>query len=232
MLLREAKEREVRCWAGVEFSKVNAIAGARSGTQRRSGSPTWKVRNNHAMARDREWAVTQRDAVKSGVPERERACRVATAADAVPSQTKRSPLARSDSNRLIGCSAIDPTRRIEWTTWRVRMWLGVSRGAAGVVSRREIAQINSVNVTAITAMNARTAIMPSMGCDMGLPRGGRRPKTSGACLRRGVRNARTHHEQHEAENPKRCSGSRSNGARVIEKGRGGYRSTPKKTSVF
>lgn len=32
MLLREAKEREVRCRTGVEFSKVNAIAGARSGT--------------------------------------------------------------------------------------------------------------------------------------------------------------------------------------------------------
>jgi hypothetical protein len=97
------------------------------------------------------------------------------------------------------------------------------------VSRRDIAQTRSANVTAIMAMNARTAIMPSMGCDMWLPDGERRHETSGACLRRGVQIAPVHHEQHEVQDRKRDSGSRNDGAGVIKKGRGGYRSTPKKT---
>ena len=53
--------------------------------------------------------------------------------------------------------------------------------------------------------------------------------TLGACLRRGVQNARQNREHTEPETRNGVPGSRNDGARGNRKGRGGYRSTPKKT---
>ena len=63
--------------------------------------------------------------------------------------------------------------------------------------------------------------MPSMGCDMGLPDGGRRHDDVGSLLAQGVQIAPVHREQHGAGRPGTVSGSRNDGAGVIKRGEGG-----------